>query len=198
MRKSLLLLNEGAGSGRDEKFETRRQLLKDQGWEQHIVTFPATTSPSLVKAFVTAVRTVRREDVDVVHSVSNPFHLHLLALVLSFVTRRPWLAEFRDPLVTNPDVNPNSSRVDARKLIEALVVRTADRVAWLDMIQLTENCFSRTYPGIPEEQYVELPSIGYEEELFEGTEVQAYDEFTIRTLAPSTRVGLNRIPSWMA
>ena len=179
MRNTLLLLNDGGGSGRMEKFETRERLLADEGWEQLTHTFPTTPSLGLVRTFVVALQVIVREDVDVIHSVSNPFHLHLIALVLSFVSRRPWIAEFRDPLVTNPDVDPDSWQSSARKLIETLVVRTADRVAWLDMIQLPEDYFRETYPSVPNERWLQLPPVGYEEALFEGVRGAVFDEFTI-------------------
>ena len=173
------MLNEGGGGGRTEKFETRERLLADEEWNQLTQTFPTSPSLGMVTTFVTALRTIFRKDVDVVHSVSNPFHLHLIALVLSFVSRRPWIAEFRDPLVTNPDVDPESWQASARKLIESLVVRTADRVAWLNMIQLPEEYFEETYPSVPTERWVELPPVGYQKALFEGIQAKEFDEFTI-------------------
>ena len=179
MRTSLLVLNEGGGGGRSEKFETRERLLVEENWKQLTHTFPTTLSLGLVMAFMAAFRTIIREDVDVIHSVSNPFHLHLIALVLRVVSRRPWIAEFRDPLVTNPDVEEDSWRACARRMIETIVVRTADRVAWFDMIQLPENYFKETYPSVPIERWVKLPPVGFEQALFEDVQGVEFDEFTI-------------------
>jgi glycosyltransferase involved in cell wall biosynthesis len=179
MKTALLALNEGSGDGRAEKFETRERLLNEQDWEQRVVTVPACLSPSLFVGTILTVRRARREDIDVIHSVSNPFHLHLVALVASLLSGRPWLAEFRDPLVTNPDVEPDSWQHTARKYVERLVVETADRVAWLDMIQLPENYFRDTYPSVPEERWLELPPVGYDSSLFEGTEQESYERFTV-------------------
>ena len=175
----LVVVNEGAGSGRTEKLETRRRLLEDEGWEQRTVEVPVGLSPALLRSAVRVNRIANREDASVIHSISNPFHLHLVAMVASLLSGRPWLAEFRDPLVTNPDVDPSSWRALARRVVERLIVHTADRVAWLDMIQLPERYFQETYPRVPDDRWLELPPVGYVADPFGDVEPVTTERFTV-------------------
>ena len=47
-------------------------------------------------AFFAAMRAVRRDQPEVVFSTSAPYGAHLVALLVSRLTRLPWVADFRD------------------------------------------------------------------------------------------------------
>ena len=46
--------------------------------------------------------------VDVINSVSNPFHLQLIGYIVSQVLNLPWLVEFCDPMVESPNRDPDA------------------------------------------------------------------------------------------
>jgi len=163
-------------AGRAAKFATRKRLLHDRGWDLAI----GYVDPTPVGTAAGIVRCLRlARGADVVNSVSNPPELQVVGAVVSRLTRTPWLAEFRDPLVANPDVDPDSLAATLRERIERYVLTHADRVVWYDGIQIPDDYFAETYPEIPPERYRQLPPIGFERETFDAIEPESFDAFTI-------------------
>lgn len=164
--------------GRAEKLATREGLLAERGWnlvicpvdEPYVLTFPL--------AVLRGVRLARRHDADVVHSINNPFHLHVIGFFVSLLCGLPWLAELRDALVTDPDVQHGSLRYHARRLVERLVVTRATKVVWIDGIQLPPDYFATRYPDHSAD-VERLPFLGFVPEQFEEAETASYDAFTI-------------------
>lgn len=60
-----------------------------------------------------------------------------------------------------------------------MYVRFADRVLWLDGIQMADDYFAETSPGVPASKWVKLPYIGYVEETFEDAGTAEPEGFTI-------------------
>lgn len=167
-------LNENAG--RAEKFSTRARLLREYGWRLK-VAYVEPTVQGLVPGSKRCIQLARQ--VDVVNSVSNPPHLHIAGAIAARITGTPWLAEFRDPLVANPDVTPNSLAAKYRQWIERYILTHADRVVWYDGIQIPDDYFSMTYPTVSSERYRQLPPIGYERRKFDIIEPVETDSFTV-------------------
>jgi glycosyltransferase involved in cell wall biosynthesis len=163
-------------AGRAEKFTTRAELLDEFGWNLELTY----VEPTLQGTF----RGVRKclsqvQEADVINSVSNPPHLQVVGLVAAKLTNTPWLAEFRDPLVQNPDVDSESIAGRGRSVLESLILKYADHVVWYDGIQIPKNYFRQTYPDVPETRYEMLPPIGFERAVFEGAETRSFGPFTI-------------------
>ena len=179
--KSLMLISNrspGEEGGRAEKIDTQISLLNDLGWDVTVANIePKITNIPL--AIFRCWRHARKNDVDAYLSISNPPHLHLIGLSLHFLLSVPWVAYFRDPLVTVPDVETDTFSYKIRNIIETTVVRHADKVVWMDGIQVQKEYFTETYPDVPEDQFHELPYLGFEREKFENAESVEYDEFTI-------------------
>jgi len=181
MAKTLLISNtrpDDAG-GRAEKIDTRQRLLEERGWEVVVGYVPEPYLRSFLPSIYRCWRRARKENVDIVHSISNPMHLQIVGLVVAFLTRLPWLAEFRDPMVKNPDREVGTTEMYLAKTIEKLTVRFADRVVWTDGIQMRDEYFTQTYPDIPNDRFRKLPFLGFEAEKFESAPTEIYDAFTI-------------------
>jgi glycosyltransferase involved in cell wall biosynthesis len=163
--------------GRAEKVATRKRLLREHGWEVVVAHAPEPYVSGFPSALTRCVRTGRRERVDAIVSINNPFHLHVLGYLTSRVLQKPWLAELRDPISTHPDRDPNSPITWTAKAVERLVVREADRVVWFDGIQLLDEYFERY--DIPNERIVKLPPMGYEKAKFDAADRIEYETFTI-------------------
>lgn len=181
MKTVLLISNvglEGEG-GRSEKFATRKRMLQERGWEvvigrvpePYILLFPY----ALLKCLYVGVE----RDVDVVNSVSNPFHLQLIGYIVSRLLDLPWLVEFRDPMVDNPDRDPDAFLTKLVAWVERLAVRNADKIVWGDGIQMENDYLEKKYPGVPAERFYKLPFLGFESEKFESTPTEKYDASTI-------------------
>lgn len=163
-------------AGRAEKFATRAELLNEFGWTLKVAYVEPTPRGTLfgVRKCLSLAR-----EADVINSVSNPPHLQAVGLVVAKLTNTPWLAEFRDPLVQNPDVDPESVAGRGRRVLESVILRHADGVVWYDGIQIPEDYFQQTYPGVPGSRYEMLPPIGFKQAAFEGAETRSFDPFTV-------------------
>lgn len=163
-------------AGRAEKFATRKKLLRDRGWKLEI----GYVKPSISGLPIGTARCLKlARNADVVNSVSNPPHLQIAGGVAATATGTPWLAEFRDPLVANPDVTTDSVAGRLRRQIEGYVVENADKIVWYDGIQIPDDYFDSEYPDVSGRQYRQLPPIGFEQEKFESADPKSFDRFTV-------------------
>jgi glycosyltransferase involved in cell wall biosynthesis len=181
MRTALLISNVTTDDpgGRAADFATRADLFESDGWRQVIGQVPEPYFKTFLPSIVRCYRLGRREDVDLVVSVSNPFHLQLVGFVVSILLGCPWVVEFRDPMVTNPDRDPDAFLTKVAGFVEWLCVTRAERVCWTDGIQVEESYYRESYPEVESETFVELPYKGYEREDFETVGSHEYDRFTI-------------------
>lgn len=177
--KLLLVTNrrpEDSG-GRAEKISARKRLLKQYGWEVEVLHVPEPYLLGFPNAVRRGIALGRQRNIDVVASINNPFHLHLIGYLVSTVLQKPWIAELRDPISNHPDRKPSSPATWGAKFVERVVVHHADRVVWFDGIQLPENYFHQY--DIPNDRVVKLPPMGYDREKFEAAEADEYETFTI-------------------
>jgi hypothetical protein len=112
-------------------------------------------------------------------SINNPFHLHLHGFITSKILDVPWVAEFRDPILPRPDLSRDDFLWYPAAVVEWVVANFADRVIWLDGIQMSDDYFKETYPGTEGEKYVKISPMGYDSEEFDAATPVEYDEFTI-------------------
>jgi len=177
---TVLLISEvgpGDEGGRAEKLASRASWLESEGVE---TVFGTVSEPYTVTALPSLFGLLwlgRRSDVDLVTSVSNPFHLQVIGYLVSRLLGVPWLVEFRDPMVENPDRDPDALLTKLARPVERLAVTRAEQVIWGDGIQLEDDYFERTY-GVESDRVRKLPFHGYDPAAFES-DPAAFDDFTI-------------------
>lgn len=115
---------------------------------------------------------VRRESIDVIWSTYPIATAHWIAAAVARVTRRPWVADFRDPLVeTHPETGeifPADLRLrNARLRVESMTVRAASRLHFCT--QGARDIVAERYPEIPADRLVVIPN-GFEEQTFADAE----------------------------
>jgi glycosyltransferase involved in cell wall biosynthesis len=81
-------------------------------------------------ALFAALTAVHRYRPDVIYSSSLPMSGHVVALALKRLTGLPWVADFRDPWVLNPQGTHLYAGISAR--LERLCVRSADAIIVAD------------------------------------------------------------------
>ena len=175
----LLVSNVGPGDsgGRAEKLVSRREFLAERGIDLVFGTVGEPYGKTALPSALRLLRLARREDADLVTSVSNPFHLQLLGFAVSTALGLPWVAEFRDPMVASPDRDPDALVTKAAGFVEWLTARAATRVVWGDGIQIDEDYFDRQYGIGP--KATKLPFHGFDPETFDGAETREYPVFTV-------------------
>lgn len=163
--------------GRAERFETRHDHLREEGWELIVGYVPEPYVAGFPRAVWNLTRLARREEVDVVNSVNNPFQFHVVGFLVSLLAGAKWLAEFRDPLVTNPALDDDRLG-PLRKFVEWFAVHFADQVVWGNGIQVPEGYYEETYPRAAD-NVIRLPFAGYIAESFRTAPAEEYEDFTI-------------------
>jgi glycosyltransferase involved in cell wall biosynthesis len=85
-----------------------------------------------------ALRAVRRYRPDVLYSTSSPASAHLVALIVNHMTGVPWVADFRDAWMRNPQLERVAKPVDelSARLERAIVRRARCLIVADDSIQL--------------------------------------------------------------
>jgi len=182
-RTVLMLSNRqhrAAGAGPEN--EHSRELLANRGWDIERVHVQTDSIAGLITGTVRALSVAIRSDIAVVDSHCSPPELQIVGLIVSTLAAKPWLAEFRDPLVTNVQVKPGSLSSYLRQLLERIIVTAADRVVWWNGIQMDENYFEQTYPGLPDTMWQNIPELGFgglNAEAFESADSKTFNEFTL-------------------
>lgn len=83
----------------------------------------------IAPAIAAGVSAIRRRKPEIIYSTSPYASAHLIALALHWLTRVPWVADFRDPWCGNPFEDKRSSLVERiNGWLEACVLRSASRV----------------------------------------------------------------------
>ncbi len=129
-------------------------------------------------ALLFGVVSMIRNRPQVVFSTSPDPSAHLVALLLSTITGKPWVAEFRDPWMTNPFRRPKPFRwqeaLEAK--LERLVLFRADRIV-VTSAQFKDDFLER-YPSLRQENIHFVPN-GFDPEDFEEVQPKAFDKVTI-------------------
>lgn len=162
--------------------ETNKQLLRERGWDMEIGYVSNLSTSGILTAIPNLIQQVHSKDIDIIASHCSPPELHGIGYALKKITRKPWLAEFRDPLVTNPDVEPGSFSQFQRRILEKRIVHSADQIAWWENIQMEDRYFSRTYPEMDRSMFYKIPYLGVggvDFDKFDRVEAESYNKFTI-------------------
>lgn len=168
----------GDPGGRAEKLADRQEHFAEDGIDVVFGHVPEPYFLTFLPAIARIAMLGRREDVDVVTSVSNPFHLQLVGFVVSRLLRVPWLVEFRDPMVESPDRDPDALITKIAAFVERLAVTKSDAVVWGDGIQIPDGYYTEQY-DVPEAHVTKLPFHGFDPGTFADVDAPEYDEFTI-------------------
>ena len=127
-------------------------------------------------AVARGIRLMRKEDFDLIFTTSPPHSEHLAGLILAKVFRKPWVADFRDPIVDNFHTE-ELFRVELwlQALLERLIVRFADTV-----VVVTEShrqSLMNRYPA-DSGKFMVIRN-GFDPALFRNIQPDRFDRFTI-------------------
>jgi glycosyltransferase involved in cell wall biosynthesis len=153
-----------------------------QRWIDPWFTTPDAHIGWLPSAIWRGLRVLWAEPVHMLYSSGPPYTSHLIGLGLKWLTRRPWVVDFRDPWSRRPwdtDTVRQGVRYRIQVCLERLVIRHADAV-----ISNTERMgqdFRERYPWLPAEKFLVITN-GYDVENFHDlppTDGPPSDVFTL-------------------
>lgn len=112
-------------------------------------------------AVINGIRLARK--CDVVLSINNPIMLHLIGLIVSKITRKPWVVELRDPISGYAYSRRGPEKLNS--WLEKLIFHSADKI-----IRFEDSMpigVAERYPHLESSRFVSIPYMGYEKEDFQ-------------------------------
>lgn len=143
------------------------------------VYFPDGYSRWIIPGVLIGNKIIKKENIDLICSMNNPFSLHLVGYGLKKIRSIPWLAEFRDPWSTNPRIFKNGKSDFLSKFLEKTVVKNCDMLIIHNGLQIDVDYFHKKYPKINYSKIKKLGYLGYLPEYFEKIKPVSFDSFTI-------------------
>jgi hypothetical protein len=145
--RSSVAVAQPAASGGLRRFVLSLLVLPDwqRGW-----CLPATWR---------AWRTIRQQHIDWFMTSCPPYSVHLVGLAVKLLTRKRWVADFRDPWMTTGfkrlyPTSPLSMRIEA--WLERQVVRNADLIVF--NVERLKNAYRDRYSDAPASKFVFIPN----------------------------------------
>lgn len=105
----------------------------------------------------------KQNHIDAIYTTSPPHSTHLAGLILSKLTKKPWVTDFRDPWTLNALRNKGTFEgllSNIEKIMEKCVLRKASVI--LANTQVNRKNLLANFPFLKEEKVVHLPN-GWEE-----------------------------------
>ncbi|MFH1305218.1 MAG: hypothetical protein ABIH74_02305 [Candidatus Omnitrophota bacterium] len=143
--------------------------------------FPDGLNRYIFSIYRKAREIIAQEKIDAFYTMCMPVSLHIVGLLLKKSTKLPWLAEFRDAWVKNPNRFDGEAGF-VHKYLEKQVVRSCDKVVWNYGVQIPPQYFESTYQDQPKSKFEQLPSPGFDGFYFEkyaSIKPIEFDRFTI-------------------
>jgi glycosyltransferase involved in cell wall biosynthesis len=133
----------------------RRVVKALAGFVQRHLLIPDPQIAWVPGAFVKSLSLIRKERVDLVYSSSPPNSGQVLAFLVKRFTKRPWIADFRDPWTEGIRRKQAYAQSGVRRRLEGFLERAVIR--WADHVVVTTEKtleqFLAKYPSVPAEKY---------------------------------------------
>jgi glycosyltransferase involved in cell wall biosynthesis len=143
-------------------------------WE--LITIPDHMNFWVIFASLRGIRNMARKQVDLIYTSSPPHSEHLVGLLLAKMFRKPWVADFRDPMLDSSGYHPATRiRKVIDKKLESLVVHHADKI--LIISKRYKDIICRRYPAASH-KFITMPN-GFDPDLFEKSPAERFAKFTI-------------------
>lgn len=133
-------------------------IKKKAGFLTEIFEFPDKEIAWVPFATMRGYYIIKKKKIDVIFSSSPKHSNHLTAMILKVLTKKKWIAEFRDPWARSPWHNEERNTTSIERLkhkiikvLECLVVQKADRIILVTRAMKDE--FSQFYSYLPNEKF---------------------------------------------
>jgi len=152
----------------------RFSRAKTLAWE--LVTIPDHVVFWLPFALLKGFRILRKEKCDILFTTSPPHSEHFVGFILSRLFRKPWVADFRDPMLDSSGYAPPTLlRRKVDQSLEKLIVKSASKI--LIISDHYRRIISERSP-IHIEKFITMPN-GYDPDVFDNVTAKNFSKFTI-------------------
>jgi glycosyltransferase involved in cell wall biosynthesis len=158
-------------------FGQRRNFInkiKIMLWE--FLTIPDHMVFWLPFASIEGIKILSKNHTDLLYSTSPPHSSHIIGLILSRLFKKPWVADFRDPILDSSGYNPPTRiRLFVDQALERIIVNNADCV--LIISNYYRQLIEKRYPAL-KHKFVTMPN-SYDPEDFKDIQPDFFSKFTI-------------------
>lgn len=119
---------------------------------------------------------IRNDKYDVIYTTSPPHSEHLIGMILSKLSGKSWIADFRDPIVDSfclKDLSPLGIMVG--KLLEKLIVKNAGKIVLVSDYHLEK--MTERYPSL-RKKFIVIKN-GFDPDVVAKVEAEKFNRFTI-------------------
>jgi glycosyltransferase involved in cell wall biosynthesis len=132
------------------------------------------------------------DDIQAIYSTSTPYSAHLIARQLKLSSQLPWLADFRDPWITNLSADyPTAWHLRWNEQQEAQVVREANVV--VSVSAPMQQAFRERYTSLPAEKF-QLITNGFDLQDFLNASKLQLEKDVFEILYAGSFYGKHRTP----
>lgn len=108
-------------------------------------------------------RIIRRNNISLIFSTSPPFSSSIIAYILSKLSGKPFVVDYRDDWIGNTFYSSGKIKNNIEKKIEMLIIKNAVKV--ITTTHGSIELFRRKYPKIDSDKYFYIPN-GFDPEYF--------------------------------
>jgi len=138
----------------------------------------------------------KANDVRAIFSTAPPYSSHLAAWIIARRLGLPWVADFRDPWLTNSEINyPTPVHRWLNSRLEAIIIRTADRVS--NVSPQTQEDFIVRYPDKSKASFLTIYN-GFDADDFVGIKRGRLPQKRLRILHNGTFYGTKNPISFLS
>ena len=141
-----------------------KKHLSFRGAYPGILALPDKVASWIPFGIAAGLRLLTKYKIDLIYSTYPIASAHVIAAVLSRLTRRSWIAEFRDP-IWDDHMNLDRVNLQTRMRIEESCIRYARKL--VTVTRGIQDLMAARYPQLPSEQFLTIPN-GFDEEDFAG------------------------------
>lgn len=161
----------------DERAEPLRSMLV-RYYNSLLVYLPDKETGWILPALFKCLRLIRDKRIDAIFTTSPPHSVHLIGIVLKLISKKPWIADFRDPWAVELKPARSRSRLSEaiEKWMERAVVKNCDYA-----LSVTDPMTQRLKDLYPEfsSKFITIPN-GYDSKnISEFLSLEKYETFTI-------------------
>lgn len=128
-------------------------------------------------ALYKGLQIIKKEKIDVIFTTSPPHSIHLIGCLLKYLTKKPWVIDFRDPWTKEVWFNPATPlRRRMEEGLERYILSYADKII-CNTGPMKED-FINSYPGISKDKFVVITN-GFDKEDLQDLKRENQEKFTI-------------------
>lgn len=166
----------------DPLFTTKNCFSSSRGFISRLLCaclIPDAILPWVYPAVKMGMKIIREKKVQVIYSTSPPHSSHFVGYYLNKKTGIPWVADFRDAWLADPDRNKSFHNRLRSKTIEhwqeKLVTEKANKI--ISVSEGINEDFLLRYPRIENDKLIIIPN-GFDPDDFKDIEKKNYSKFT--------------------